>query len=233
MRLAFLMTALMCILAHGAAAQTAPPTASVGAAQIVLPPPAGFCPLDGSRSTDASLKQAATAMIATSGTNLLLAQHVDCAQLEQMRAGKRRLLDDFVQYQTLTAWMDKDLPVAPAAVISETCSELRKSGGTLATQAVEAVNPKLQAFSKSIRINEMRFLGVVAEDPATCYAALMQKLRTDDGGEKTQLCIFSTSVVRGKIVYFYVYTPYATDLKIETVLERHKAATAAFQRANG
>jgi hypothetical protein len=65
--------------------------------ELTMPP--GFCELDKGNRVD---PRALTAIrnLVSGGGNQLLAIAADCSQLTDWRAGKRPLLDDFLQYQT-------------------------------------------------------------------------------------------------------------------------------------
>ena len=51
--------------------------------------------------------------------NRLLAFSADCAQLADWRTGKRELLDNIAQYQTLIAWENGPLPAAAVTTIKQ------------------------------------------------------------------------------------------------------------------
>jgi len=84
--------------------------ATVGQVSIALTAPPGQCELDPKQAGDARMLQTVQEAI---GSNTLLAMSADCQQLADWRIGKRGLLEDFAQYQTLTAAMDGPPESAP------------------------------------------------------------------------------------------------------------------------
>lgn len=76
------------------------------------------------------------------------------------------------------------------------------------------------------------FVGVLAEDSTACYTALLQKLKTETGSEKTQTAINATTVVKGKVVYFYLFSLYTGRDSIDAALAKQKVNLGAFIAAN-
>ena len=81
-------------------------------------------------------------------------------------------------------------------------------------------------------VNQMIFLGVVAEDPLVCYGSLLQKLKAETGEEKTQLTVFATTILKGKAILFYLFAPYMTRETVTQMLARHRVNVGRLQRAN-
>jgi hypothetical protein len=103
----------------------------VGETSVNLPPPAGFCELDEQKSADARLLES-VGDLARGGGNELFAMDADCEQLSDWRTGKRRLLDDFAQYQTSASMIDKLQPAAAEDAIKPVCATLRDAGREIA-----------------------------------------------------------------------------------------------------
>lgn len=109
---------ISCFVVVSAAAKDA----NVGPTMLALPPPTGYCELDAARATDARAVKAVEGMLVG---NRLLAFSADCAQLADWRTGKRELLDNIAQYQTLIAWENGPLPAAAETTIKQVCGQLR------------------------------------------------------------------------------------------------------------
>src|SRR3990170_4124757 len=229
MRLAKLLlaSALICFAATGSRSAE---EAVIGAATIVIPVPDRQCKLDRSQPSDEKLYQAITALLA--GRNRLLAAFADCTQLKDWRAGRRPLLDDFVQVQTPLSGEAKDVPGVATDVTKEICASTRAQGEKIVAGLEKDVAARIESVLKNAKQNELRFLGVVAEEPNACYAAMLQKISTQAGTEKTQLVVFSTSVVKGKIVYHYRFGLYRDAGSMTRLLEEEKKHVAAFLAAN-
>src|SRR5438128_7490053 len=109
MRFRFALSIVAGVAVLGAAAAK---DARIGAASLNLPPPAGYCDLTEQQPSDARMIKIVGDLLA--GRNELLAMSADCRQLENCRAGKEPVLDDYAQYQTLIAAKDANLSRADA-----------------------------------------------------------------------------------------------------------------------
>src|SRR5215472_7619884 len=100
--------------------------ARMGDVSINLPPPAGFCELSDTNKSDARMLSIVGGLLTQSG-NKLLSMSADCGQLDGWRTARRQLLDDYAQYQTSLALIDK----APPETIEQTCATLRTEGNKI------------------------------------------------------------------------------------------------------
>jgi hypothetical protein len=196
---------------------------------ITLSPPEGYCELDAGNAVDAKMVAAVEGMLGRSG-NRLLSLSADCSQLADWRAGKRQLLDNLAQHQTLASWENAQLP---AATIGEACTQMRARGDQLVADMTPDVRARAERVLKTVKINEMKFLGVVGEEPSVCYAAMLQRFLTEAGTDKTQATVFATTIVRQKLVYYYLFAPYVNGETISGMLEQHKANVRRLQSDNG
>ena len=95
------------------------------------------------------------------------------------------------------------------------------------------VQARAEKILKTVKINEMKFLGVVGEEPRVCYAAMLQRFLTEAGTDKTQAIVFAMTIVRQKLVYYYLFAPYVNGATISSMLEQHKANVRRLQGENG
>jgi hypothetical protein len=204
--------------------------AQIGATSMTLPAPSNFCEMQESNAADARMLTVVQGMIA--GKNQLLAMSADCNQLKDWRTGKRKLLDDFAQYQTLISMMNTELPIPPEQAVKEICASLRAEGEKMLSGMMPDIKARAQELMKNVKVNEMRFAGVLAEEPLACYAGLLQKFRTEVGTDKTQVGVFVTTILKGKVVYYYLFTPYVNEDTIVNLLAKHKANYAKLVAAN-
>jgi hypothetical protein len=215
-------------LALAAAASAAMAAATtIGGVAVNLPPPAGFCELSASNASDQRMISTLTDLLAKSG-NKLLGMSADCGQLAAWRAGNRQLLDDFAQYQTPIAGMDKP----PSEPVAQTCSVLRAQGEKILANQMPDIKARVENTLKQIKMNETNFLGVLAEDPDACYAALIQKIRTEAGTDKTQVTMFAVTIVRNRSVFLYRFAVYRDAKTVDAVLAKLKVDVAALTAAN-
>jgi hypothetical protein len=222
---------VLALAAGQAAVPVAAKDATVGTTSLALPPPTGSCELDANQASDARMMKAVEGMLAPT-SNRLLAMSADCTQLDQWRTGKRPLLDNMAQYQTLTAWENTALPDTPEKTIKDACSEMRTQGEKLVADMTPDVKARAEQVLKTVKINEMKFLGVVGEDANVCYAAMLQKFHTEVGTDKTQATVFATTIVKGKLVYFYLFAPYVSGDTVTDLLAQQRTHVRQLQTAN-
>jgi len=206
-------------------------SAKVGTSTINFIPPAGYCEFEVGQPGDDRMLQAIRGMVEPIG-NSLLAAATDCEQLKDWRSGSRKVLSDMTQYQTITSWMDKDLSQGADTLIKNTCATLRTEGEKIASNMLPEVKARASEVIEGMNVNDMRFLGVVDESPGLCYAALLQKFRSPSGTDVTQVGVYANLIVKGKVFYFYQFSPYTGPESVPLVLAKHKNNVAAFIAAN-
>jgi len=204
---------------------------SVGQASITLTTPSGQCELDPTQPGDAHMLQVTESTLASVG-NRLLAFYADCKQLGDSRARKRPLLGDFAQYQTSIATADAPGPAEPEAAIKELCSKQRAEGERAMSGLTPDIKARVEEAVRGAKVNQMRFLGVVGEEPGACYAALVQRLKTETGKDATIVAVYATVFIKGKVVHYYLYSPYRSAQTVTGLLARHKVNVAALLAAN-
>jgi len=201
--------------------------ANIGGAHIVLPPPGGFCELTNSNESDKRMFDTLGPLLEKSG-NKLLAMSADCAQLSQWHTGKRKLLDDYGQYQTPIGSMDKP----PSETVAETCTTLRKQGEQILANQLPDIKTRVESTMSKTKLNETSFLGVLGEDNDACYAALLQKIHTEANTDKTQITAFAISLIKDKSVFIYRFAVYRNPQTVDAVLRKIKVDVAALVAAN-
>jgi hypothetical protein len=202
----------------------------IGSVALTLPAPEGHCQLTDQQPGDARAMKTISDALA-GAQNELLAASADCGQLEAWRAARLPALDDHAQYQTFIP--ARDLYFPRAAAVKEFCATTRGRGEKIAASATQDVKARLEAAIKGAKFNEASFLGVLAEDDDACIFGELQKGRTEVGEEKTQLTISATTLVKGKIVFFHLYTVYRGPDTVAAALARHQRNIAALLAANG
>jgi hypothetical protein len=205
--------------------------ANVGGTSLNLIPPAGYCDLDESNPSDGRLITAIGNLV-RGGGNELLAISANCGQLSDWRAGKRPLLDDIAQYQSPISMMQQTLPGSPEPVIKQNCDSLRKEGERLLSGSLPDIKSRVEKTLERVKISDSSFMGVLAEDATACYAAVLQKMKTEIGTDKTQVALFAITVVKGKMIFSYLFSPFAGTDTVTSMLTAHKANVAALLAAN-
>jgi hypothetical protein len=203
--------------------------AIIGGVSINLPP-AGFCELATNNPSDSNLLIKIGGPVAQSG-NKLLSMSAECQQLADWRARKRPVLDDYGQYQTPIGQMDQ-LVAAPDAAVRQTCAELRKNGDQIVSDQTPDIKAHVEETLKPVKMNEQRFIGVLAEDQTACYAGLIQKIQTEAGADKTQIVLIAITVVKSKQIFAYRMAVYTGSDAVTALLAKFKGTVAARYAAN-
>ncbi len=201
--------------------------ANIGGVTVNLPAPSGFCDLDESNESDKRMYATLRPLLEKSG-NKLLAMSADCRQLAEWHTGKRKLLDDYGQFQTQIATMDKP----PSETVAQTCTTLRKQGEQILANQLPDIKKRVESTMSKIKLNETSFIGVLAEDNDACYAGLIQKIHTEANTDKTQITAFAISIVRNKTVFIYRFAVYRGPKTIDATLHNIKVDVAALMAAN-
>ena len=201
--------------------------ANIGGVSITLPPPGGFCELGESNESDKRMLTTLGPLLEKSG-NKLLAMSADCRQLTEWHTGKRQLLDDYGQYQTQIAGMDKP----PAETVAQTCTTLRNEGNKILANQLPDIKKRVEATMSKIKLNETSFIGVLGEDNDACYAGLIQKIHTEANTDKTQVTAFAISIVKNKSLFVYRFSVYRGPQSVDATLRKIKVDVAALIAAN-
>lgn len=205
--------------------------AKIGAVSIVLPTPAGQCELDPKQPSDARLLQVTEGALAGVG-NRLLAVYANCKQLTDWRTGKRELLEEFAQYQTAVAAADAPAPSTPNETLKQHCTKERQEGEKAMSGLAPDIKTRIEEAVRGVTVNQIRYLGVIADEPGACYAAMAQRFKTETGKDVTLVGVYATMFIKGKIVHYYLYSPYRSAQTVTALLARHKPNVAALMAAN-
>jgi hypothetical protein len=201
--------------------------ASMGDVSVNFPPPARFCELADKDPSDKRMLSIVGGLLEQSG-NKLLSMSADCKQLTDWRAGRRRLLDDYAQYQASLALIDKP----PSEPIQQTCATLRAEGNKIVSNEMPDLKARVESALKNVKLNQTTFIGVLAEDPSACYAGLIQQIQTEPGKNKTQLSLFAVTAVKNRTVFVYRFRVHTGSDSVIDGLAKLKNDVAAFYAAN-
>jgi hypothetical protein len=196
--------------------------AMLGDVFLKLPEPPGFCQLTWAHEIESFFAARAGEQLKKAGRRLL-AMYGDCSQIEEMRAYRRRFFDDAIQYQVVLAGMEKP----PAESIAQSCTTLRSHAN-----AERDLNGRLAELTATIKVDENRILGVVAEDKNACYAASLYKNRIAADTERTQATMFAVTIVNDRSIIVAYFSVYRNPDTIKVMLEKLRASVAALIAEN-
>jgi hypothetical protein len=196
--------------------------AMIGDTFVTLPPPAGFCELTPRYEFDGRTVAVVSAYMAGESIKLL-AMSADCNQLAEAREGKRQI-DDVASYMVYNADMQMPTPFS----VASKCRTLRASSNNPIGNDVDA---RLVSVLEKIKVGEVGFIGVIAEDDNACYTAALAKQRIADA-EKVQVILEANAVVRTKAIIVRRHAVYENPDTIKAALPKFKSDVAAFVEAN-
>ncbi len=224
--------AIVVVLASMPLADAATVSVTVGGRPITLVIDPDQCELDRNDPSDSRVYDLVERGLA--GQNQLLMAAADCLQIPPWRSGTRPTLDDFTQVQVNLALRERELGGREAATSREICTELRKQGDAIVNgPEVTATRNRFNKLTDTVQLNATTFIGVVHEDDKACYAALVQKVRTEQGRDKLILSVFAHVVVRGRLLYIYRFTEgdnFEQLVRVTELLQRSVDAHLAANR---
>jgi hypothetical protein len=223
MRCVSLMSALLCIACASAGAAMFRTTVGSATLQLVLP--AGMCQIDATLPEDAAYVAAIETGLA--GTNKLLGAFADCNQLAQWRSSKKKFAE-YGYYQTPIGTIDS---VATADMVTDVCRELRSQGEKMLDEAQGDLTLRTQRALTGLQVSQVRSLGVIGEEANVCYSAVMRNV-DEDGEPRLQDLVFALTVLKGKLLFLYVYAPHADEHAIPVLLDRVRMTVNGLGAAN-
>ena len=198
--------------------------ALLGDAFVTLPPPAGFCELTPRYEIEGYIADNTAKILKGAGIRLL-AISADCGQLDEMRAYRRRVLDDVALYRAQIA----DLEKPPKQTIAQTCASLRAENNNA---VADDINGRLADAIEKLKASETRFVAVLAEDKNACYAATLQKFKSEAGTEKARVAMVAVTILGNRSVNVIHSAIYQNPDTLGTMLTRLKGNVAALVAAN-
>ena len=225
-----LIIGLTSTVAH---AQKQPLAVDIGGKKVILLTAPGQCQLDSKHPADKTNIKATKKALA--GHNELLHIAADCDQLAEWRKGKRPNLGEFTQTQISIKLKKFDVAGRERAFVTNTCNEIRKQGSSTAEEIELEVKNRIEDAVKGAKVHALQFLGVIDEDVNACYAGILQNLTTQTGKNISLLCIYATTVIKGRILFLYRYAEVDNKTAATTsdrLLKAQKAHVIAHIRAN-
>jgi hypothetical protein len=202
----------------------------IGDVSLHLPQPAGYCELDPVLASDARLVSNIHAARAKAGSRLLVLSAV-CAEVKDWRNGKRKTLEHVAEYQTLLRLEHAPLPDIPQNVLRAYCDGMRVLSNRSTVGMPQDAQERADQLSKMLRPNETVYISVVAESPLVCYTVTLQKFEAETG-EATQVTVFASTILKDKVVLFYLFAPYRGHETIPQLLATQRANMVQLQQAN-
>jgi hypothetical protein len=205
--------------------QAQEPEASLGGVLVKLPLAPNHCVLNESDPSEQRVISLVRVAQPPALRSLLL--QTNCSELREWHGGKRKILGDILQYQTMA-----DDRVATENSIARTCASVRARGIVDLSGFTESANKRLAEAALAIKVDEIRFLGVIGEDPAVCYTANLWKFRSDHGDDILGVNGIAVTVIRERFLYFAIGTDYQDRRTLDELLSRLRDGIAVLRSSN-
>jgi hypothetical protein len=196
---------------------------------LQLPQPPGYCEMDPILTSDAPLVANVQSARAKAGGRLLLLS-ADCNEVKDWRDGKRTTLEHIAQYETPVRTEHASLPDIPQNLVRTYCDAMRRIEPA-AIGMPQNVEERADHFARMLTQNETLYVGVVAEDPLVCYIAKLRKIE-EETRDAAQLGVVAATIIKDKVVHFYLFAPYRGRETISRLLNMQRANIAQLRQAN-
>lgn len=201
---------------------------NIGSTPVKLTAPQRQCQFSNDKGDEALVVGRFRELIARS--NQLLAVYADCDELAQFRLGKLVTFDSYAEY----FFPIKALNMAiPADAITKMCAVMRSKNDDDLAAIVRNSAPNIDRLFSGVKINEIKFLGVLAEEPTVCYSGQLSKITSASGEEKAQISVLAMILLKGNIMAYQQFAPYRSGDTILNLLGKNRANVAALIAANG
>ena len=230
----WMITAIIAITLGSATAQGAKTVivAPLGNAVIRLPAPSGFA--DPSEDSPTLARLARTL---TPPGNIAMALFLSRADIRQIGKGQLKM-DRYMmvqgygktQYQNITAHDFKKFK----QVLTTQQESLSKKAVNRANKHFKNVQGNIEKITRSrvnIKIGEMVPLGIFHEDKYSIGMAMFTKIKTQ-GKEVAKIITATTALIKGKLVFLYVYSGYRSEKDLKWAKRVAKQWLHQVKRAN-
>ena len=182
----------------------------IGSDLIQIPIPEGYCPLDATEPSDNRfiefLKEA------NENVNELLLAFADCTQLLSWRNGELPDLNDFGYVLTPSLYVNDKREMDFDRFLSEMLDVFKNMGIQVVLEdAMENAEAILSRHAISIKLNEMKNLGILQQDDKALYLGLLLNVQTEEGKSKKLVGVYSVTLLNGKFVSQYLWKKYQGD----------------------
>jgi hypothetical protein len=216
----------------GAATATAKTTRTItiGADPVILPAPKDYCFLDAGETRDGQLFAAVQQSIGAA--NQLFAIFADCTERSAWRKGEA-LLTRHGQIQTMVKLRDKRMTIPRPTFAQAVCRHATPVRRGAPNPPVPAMgDAELAERINRLPVGRQQFLGAIDVDADACFTGLIQKFRTATGAARPEIAVIATTLVRGKILYVYLYAPASGANALNALLSKAKQLVREIVEAN-
>lgn len=222
--------ALLCIATTCYAGLANAEVRSVAGRDVDLAVPAGFCIPDLRNPADANFVNGLSTLL-KNADNVLVQTYLSCEDQKRRRASAAANIYDYISYYYPTAAAAAVVTTDRAAARKELCGQIRQA--KIDTKDVQqSVAKSAEELRRNIAVNNVKDLGVLAEDEHGCYSGLL--VGVSGGKDNTYLVhtIIGATILRGKYLFFALYSKYTDDTAAAKSLQQGKTVAADLDSKN-
>ena len=190
---------------------------NIGGTVVKLAVPDNQCLLSDKNPSDKKILDGIR--IGVRGQTELINSFAECTELKNWRRGTKQFLDHFGNYQTPVKTQGQNFTGLETQIIKSVCDIYKKQGNTLLDGLKADIDKRIEEGFANIKLNENKMLGVVKEASDICVVAVAQRLKTEGNTFKDQINVFSVSVLKGRIIFTYLFAP-TKDISITNKLTK-------------
>lgn len=230
----WMITAIIAIALGPATAQAARTmvVSTLGNAVIRLPAPSGFAD-----PSEDSPKLARLARTLTPPSNIAMALFLSRADIRQIGKGRLKM-DRYMMVQGYGKTQHQNISAQDfkkyKRVLTTQQESLSKKAVDGANKHFKNVQGDIEKITRSrvdIKIGEIVPLGIFHTDKYSIGMAMFTKIRTQ-GKEETKIITATTALIKGKLVFLYVYSKYRSENDLRWAKRVAKQWLNQVKRAN-
>ncbi|MDE0406350.1 MAG: CoA transferase [Alphaproteobacteria bacterium] len=206
-------------------------TAVIGSATINLAAPDGWCRLEPEKLSDARLISLLSEGMERVGNSFVVV-YAECGELERWRSARQRTLDNYSIVTFGKALREFDYPGSNASFVSELRKTMEAADPNYMDDLMARVVEVLEEALPLVKLGKTKNLGLLGEDEDSLYEAMIVPATTEFGDTKVVVVSNGTTLLRRKILYTHLYTPYEGAEVLPRLLDNHKKWTARLRAAN-
>lgn len=205
--------------------------ADVGGTMVSIVAPDDWCTLEPGRVTDARVVGILREGMERTGHTFVVG-YADCGELGRWRTAQQRNLENygFVAYNNgLRKFV---YPGTEAAFVLEMRKSTENVGQKYIDDLVDRTREVVEEIQPMATLGKLTYLGIVGEDESSLYMGGIMAVQTELGDRKLLAVSYATTLLRKKVMYTYVYTPYDDAQVFSQLLKEHKKWAARLRAVN-
>lgn len=224
---AFLCIAIGC---HAGLAGAATQVRPVNDKNVELIVPDGFCIPDPQNSADANFVKGLANLMKNAGS-VLVQTFLSCEDQKRRRASAAVNIYDYIAYYYLSAGAREVLDGDRAARRKTLCDQTRSQNLDV-KEVQQSVAKSAEELRRNIAINNIKDLGVLAEDEHGCYLGLLVGVNAGKNNTYLVHVIVVSTILQGKALFFGLYSKYEDEAGAARSLRRAQSIATELDSKN-